>query len=640
MRLFFEFPLRPPSTMPTKRKAARGSNGSAKEQKAARTPSSSVAALSYWDKSRRTSPSSPSSPSPPSLLSPPSRSLPPPRRALPPHQLVLAPMVGASELPFRLLARRQGAQLCYTPMIHSDRFVEPCFLESPLGVGPLQTNGRDAPLVAHFCGNDPDVLLAAGRRAEPYCVAVDLNLGCPQRSAHSGHYGAFLLDPPDRPLVLKIVERLARGLRVPVFCKVRLLEDLHETLAFAKQLEAAGCALLAVHGRYRGHWSHRRTGAAHLDQVAAVKAEVNIPVLTNGNVRNASELIDALRLTGADGVMSAEGALDDPAIFARASVAGAAERAKLELHLRRAKKLKAKFRRGATLTHEESELVARRKDLKASLSNLPSLPPLPSDASMAAKGASAGATAPPTRLELAFEYLSLVATYPAPLTCVTFHLRRMAKRELAATGMLAALLASPTLDAAADVMRRCRDALATTTLEELESRGAAIVDAAPVESAAATADRAAAAAASAAKRERFVQRMRAKALREGRDAEWYLRQGRRAPTVVELEQARHLKEGERKGWWQQRFGQHCLEFHLEGACPWERDARGCGFLHEAAGGAEGAEGGGGMKTRRAGTAGRGAAGAHRGGREGGVSETREGADEAGADEGWHEDICG
>jgi tRNA-dihydrouridine synthase 1 len=232
-------------------------------------------------------------------------------------------MVGGSELAFRLLARRHGAQLCYTPMMHADRFVEPCFVAGPRGVGPLRTQPDDAPLVAHFCGNDPATLLAAGKRAERYCVAVDLNLGCPQRSAHSGRYGSFLADEVDRPLVLEIVATLARGLRVPVFCKIRLQDEPEETLRYARQLQQAGCALLAVHGRVRGDPLHRRKGPADLRQVAAVKAALRIPVLTNGNVRDAGELLASLSTTKADGVMSAEGALDDPAIFARAAVRAA-----------------------------------------------------------------------------------------------------------------------------------------------------------------------------------------------------------------------------------------------------------------------------------------------------------------------------
>ena len=130
-----------------------------------------------------------------------------------------------------MLCRDLGTTLAYTPMMHADSFIEPCFVASAHGIGPLRTQPDDAPLVAHFCGNNAQTLLAAGRRAERYAVAVDLNLGCPQRSAHSAHYGAFLCDEIDRKLLLNIVSTMARGLRVPLFCKIRLLPDLQANVA-------------------------------------------------------------------------------------------------------------------------------------------------------------------------------------------------------------------------------------------------------------------------------------------------------------------------------------------------------------------------------------------------------------------------
>ena len=168
------------------------------------------------------------------LPSPASVSLPPPRKPLPPHQTVLAPMVGGSELAFRLLARRHGAQLCYTPMILCDDFCKP-----GAGVALLERHPDDCPVVAHFAGNDADKLLEVAKRAEACSgvVAVDLNLGCPQRSAQSGHFGAFLCEPADRRLLLSIVSTLARSLTVPFFCKIRLLDELDDTLEFAQQLQ-------------------------------------------------------------------------------------------------------------------------------------------------------------------------------------------------------------------------------------------------------------------------------------------------------------------------------------------------------------------------------------------------------------------
>jgi tRNA-dihydrouridine synthase 1 len=100
----------------------------------------------------------------------------------------------------------------------------------------------DGPLFVQFCANDPDILLAAARMVEPFCDAVDLNLGCPQGIAKKGKYGAFLMDD------LKLIERLVRTLderleRVPITCKIRVFETVEKTVEYAKMVEAAGASV-------------------------------------------------------------------------------------------------------------------------------------------------------------------------------------------------------------------------------------------------------------------------------------------------------------------------------------------------------------------------------------------------------------
>ena len=411
-----------------------------------------------------------------SLPSPAAVSLPPPRKPLPPHQTILAPMVGGSELAFRLLARRHGAQLCYTPMIRAEEFSKP-----GAGVNLLERHADDCPVVAHFSGNDPQLLLDVARKAErcPGVVAIDLNLGCPQRSAHSGHFGAFLCDPVDRKLLLSIVSTLSRSLRVPFFCKIRLLNELDDTLEFAHQLQDAGCSLLAVHGRYRGSPMHRRDGPAHLDQIAAIKQTLSIPVITNGNVRNAAELAQSLQITGADGVMTAEGALDDPAIFAKAIAHVHAERARLTAEVKQAKALKAAKRGGRQLSNEEKAMVKGRKETKARLermhelrpppplsSAVPMPPPPPASAAASTSTSSAehaGAASPAAgQFDLAEQYIALVEMHPPPggndalLSHAIFHLRRLCRTPLTEFDLLASLKACTSLKACAGVIKRCR----------------------------------------------------------------------------------------------------------------------------------------------------------------------------------------
>lgn len=226
---------------------------------------------------------------------------------------VLAPMVNQSELAFRLLARRHGAGLTYTPMLHSRQFMS----DEAYRLENFDEHASDRPLVVQFCGDDPHTLLAAARQVQSRCDAIDLNCGCPQGIARRGHYGAFLLDEPD--LIVEIVKTLSAGLRVPVFVKMRVLPmadgsgvDADRTIAFAQRLEAAGASLLTVHGRTR---VQKCACEADWATLAKIKASLGIPMLANGGVERPEDLERCLDLTGCDGVMTSEAALENPAIL-------------------------------------------------------------------------------------------------------------------------------------------------------------------------------------------------------------------------------------------------------------------------------------------------------------------------------------
>lgn len=166
---------------------------------------------------------------------------------MPNCKYILAPMVGGSELAFRLLCRRYAVTLAYTPMMSSDRFC----VDEEYRKQEFQTTSEDRPLVAHFSANDPSTLLKAAKLVQDKCDAIDLNLGCPQRIAHAGHFGSYLLGDEDRPLVLNIVRTVASNIHIPMFVKIRLLNTVTETIEFCKQLADAGAALIAIHARYR-----------------------------------------------------------------------------------------------------------------------------------------------------------------------------------------------------------------------------------------------------------------------------------------------------------------------------------------------------------------------------------------------------
>uniref|UniRef100_UPI00358DFB8D tRNA-dihydrouridine(16/17) synthase [NAD(P)(+)]-like isoform X2 n=1 Tax=Myxine glutinosa TaxID=7769 RepID=UPI00358DFB8D len=209
-------------------------------------------------------------------------------------RFVLAPMVGQSELAWRLLARNHGAQLCFTPMLHAGLFYRDSrYRQQALDPGTGGENDR--PLVLQFCANDPLTFTGAGKLAQHCCDAVDLNLGCPQ-------------------MIARRVSLAANELEVPVSCKVRIFADIRRTVEYACMLEKAGCKLLVVHGRTREQKGHEM-GLASWKHISAVRQAVSIPVVANGNVQSLTDAECCLRETGAHGVMSADGHLHNPAIF-------------------------------------------------------------------------------------------------------------------------------------------------------------------------------------------------------------------------------------------------------------------------------------------------------------------------------------
>ncbi len=205
-----------------------------------------------------------------------------------------------------------------------DKYKRSHFQATRPGTKDLWLDGNpsmDRPLFVQFCANDPDTLLSAAQQVAPYCDAVDLNLGCPQGIARKGHYGAFLQE--DQDLVFRLINKLHNELSIPVTAKIRILETKEKTLAYAQTVLKAGASILTVHGRLREQKGHL-TGVANWKMLRFLRE--NLPpetvLFANGNILQYENIDRCLEATGFDGIMSAEGNLSDPAIFAPAPPVG------------------------------------------------------------------------------------------------------------------------------------------------------------------------------------------------------------------------------------------------------------------------------------------------------------------------------
>jgi tRNA-dihydrouridine synthase B len=225
--------------------------------------------------------------------------------------LVLAPMDGYSDLPFRSICRELGSAMSYTEFISVLEILQ----GHPYVAEKLAYFEAERPVVYQIFDSDPERLLeTALRLQERRPDIIDINMGCSVRSVSGRGAGAGLLREPAK--IARIFALLSRSLEVPVTGKIRLGWDeaSRNYLEVARAVEENGGALLAVHARTR---AQKYQGKADWDAIAEVKASVKIPVIGNGDVCTPEDIVRMKSYTSCDAVMIGRGAVGNPWIFSR-----------------------------------------------------------------------------------------------------------------------------------------------------------------------------------------------------------------------------------------------------------------------------------------------------------------------------------
>ncbi|MEL1263548.1 tRNA dihydrouridine synthase DusB [Pseudoxanthomonas putridarboris] len=223
--------------------------------------------------------------------------------------VILAPMAGVTDKPFRLLCKRLGAGLAVSEMTISD----PRFWNTRKSLRRMDHDGEPTPVSVQIAGTEPGQLADAARyNADHGAQIIDINMGCPAKKVCNAWAGSALMR--DEALVGRILEAVVKAVDVPVTLKIRTGWDCDHRNgpAIARIAEQSGIAALAVHGRTR---DQHYTGTAEYDTIAAIKAALRIPVAANGDIDSPEKAAHVLRKTGADAVMIGRAAQGRPWIF-------------------------------------------------------------------------------------------------------------------------------------------------------------------------------------------------------------------------------------------------------------------------------------------------------------------------------------